>query len=266
MPTLTLDGRAVTYEEAGAGDAPPLLAVHGFTGGREDFADVLGTLGQDRRAVAVDLPGHGGSAGPDEAGAYGLAALAGWLLRFADALELGELHLLGHSLGGLIAQRAAAAASQRLQSLVLSDTGLGALREEAADHMVRIALALRDEGPEAGLAASLQGAELSDREHETALARFRELSPAAVVGGARNLVGAAPLGAFLRGIDIPVLVLHGVDDESWLPAEQRLLATTIAGAAYAVVPDAAHAPQRENPAAWCAIVRGFLQRVDAERA
>jgi pimeloyl-ACP methyl ester carboxylesterase len=262
MPTLTLDSRTVAYDEAGTSGAAPLLLVHGFTGGRDDFAGVLDVLAEDRRVVAVDLPGHGGSDGPDDADAYGLSAVASWVLRLADALDLGEAHLLGHSLGGLVVQRAAAAASQRLRSLVLMDTGLGALREEPGERIASIAIALRDSGPEAALAVSLDGADVPDAEREAALTRFRALEPAAVVGGARNLIGAAPLGAFLRGIDIPVLVIHGEDDEAWLGNEQRLLAATVAGAEHRVVPGAAHSPQQEQPEAWCEAVRDFLRRAD----
>jgi pimeloyl-ACP methyl ester carboxylesterase len=263
MPTTTLDDRTVAYDEAGGGSAPPLLIVHGFVGGRDDFAGVLDALAEDRRVVAVDLPGHGGSDGPDDPAAYGLSALAAWVLRVAEALDLGEPHLLGHSLGGLIAQRAAASSSQRLRSLVLMDTGLGALREEAAERIVRIAVAARDEGPEAALAASVDGQRLDPEEHAAGLERMARPRTAAIVGGARGLVNAVPLGAFLRGIDIPVLVVHGEDDDVWRPNEQRLLAATVAGAVYAVVPGAAHSPQRENPEAWAAVVRGFLRRADA---
>jgi pimeloyl-ACP methyl ester carboxylesterase len=263
MRTTKLDDRTVAYDEAGGTDAPPLLIVHGFTGGRGDFAGVLEALAGDRRVVAVDLPGHGGSEGPDDPSRYGLATLADWVLGFADALELGEMHLLGHSLGGLIAQRAAAAASHRLRSLVLMGTGLGAPREERSERIVRIALAARDDGPEAALAESRDGdVQVDPSEHAAALEHYRSLSPAAVVGAARSLVGATPLGAFLRGIDIPVLVVHGDDDQVWLPGEQRLLATTVAGAAHAVVPQAGHSAQRDNPDAWAAIVRGFLRGVD----
>jgi 3-oxoadipate enol-lactonase len=262
MPTLTLDDRTVTYDEAGSGDAPPLLLVHGFTGGRDDFAGVLDALAPDRRVVAVDLPGHGGSEGSDDPAAYGLGTVAAWVLRLADVLELDELHLLGHSLGGLVIQRAASTSSQRLRSLVLMDTGLGALHEDAARDAVRIALAARDRGPEAALEASLDGAEIDEGQRAASLRRFRDLNPAALLGGARGLVGATPLTAFLRGIDIPVLVVHGAADDRWGMTEQRLLARTVAGAVHAVIPDAGHSPQRENPEAWLAVVRSFLARVD----
>jgi hypothetical protein len=86
MPTMTLEDRTVAFDRAGEGSATPLLLVHGFTGGKDDFAGVLPALAEDRPVVAVDLPGHGGSEGADDPAAYDLFAVAGWVLRFADAL------------------------------------------------------------------------------------------------------------------------------------------------------------------------------------
>lgn len=283
MPTLVLDGRTVAYLEAGQGQgsagrrgparaAAPLLLVHGYTGSKEDFAAVLEPLGAQRRAVAVDLPGHGGSAAlPDPAG-YGLWATAQWLLRLADALGLGEHHLLGHSMGGLAVQRVAAAASRRLRSLVLMDTGLAGLRQEAAEVIARIGRAARDQGIEAAWRESRRASEQRSPRYQTTperdefvRRRFLALDPTAVVVGARNLITAAPLTAFLRHIDIPVLVVHGEHDDAWTPHEQRLLARTVRGAQLAVVPDSRHSPQLENTPAWLDAVRGFLHRVENEQ-
>jgi pimeloyl-ACP methyl ester carboxylesterase len=83
-----------------------------------------------------------------------------------------------------------------------------------------------------------------------------------VIGEVRALLAAAPLGAFLRGIDIPVLVLHGEDDQSWNAVEQALLVRSVAGAEHAVIAAAAHCPQLENPKAWVATVADFLARAD----
>ncbi len=274
MTTITIDGRPVAYRERDGGPGAPLLLVHGFTGSKEDFDAVVDGLAADRRVVAVDLPGHGGSAGPDDPAAYGLAVTAAWVLRAADVLGLGEFALLGHSLGGLVAQRVASTSSQRLRCLVLADTGVGALREEAAEVVTRIALAARDRGlaaaweevrrrpaADGGLRASVTP---DDPAREAFVhRRLLSLNPVAVVGGARALIGAVPLGAFLRGIDIPVLVVAGEDDDYWTVAEQRLLAAVTAGAEFAVVPGAAHVPQLENPGYWLKVVRDFLARADA---
>jgi pimeloyl-ACP methyl ester carboxylesterase len=270
--TTRVDGRTVTYREAGDGPGSPLLLVHGFTGSKEDFDAVVAPLAEQRRVVAVDLPGHGGSEGSDDPAAYGLAVVASWLLRFADAVGLAEMHLLGHSLGGLVVQRTASLASQRLQSLLLMATGLGALREEAGDHVVRMAVAARDFGMQAALEEVLKRPAptfvppANPQREAFVLQRFHRLSPAAVVGGARNLIGAAPLGAFLYGIDIPVLVISGEHDDAWTPAEQALLARTVAGARHVVVPDSAHAPQLENTEYWLKAVGDFLAEADGPTA
>jgi pimeloyl-ACP methyl ester carboxylesterase len=92
--------------------------------------------------------------------------------------------------------------------------------------------------------------------------RYLRLHPAAIVGGARNLISALPLGAFLRGIDLPVLVVHGEHDYAWTPPEQALLARTIVGAQRVVIPGSAHNPQREQPEAWAAAVVPFLAAAD----
>lgn len=268
---LQVDGRAVAHLEAGGTpeDGAPLLLLHGFTGSKEDFASVISELARHRRVVAVDLPGHGGSAGPDDPAGYAQAAVAGWVLDCADALGLGEFHLLGHSMGGLIAQRVAARASQRLCSLVLMDTGVGAPREEVCDIAAAIAMAVQTSGLEAGFevsrAAAAQGRAHLDIEIDRAefvRRRFLALNPAAVIGEARALIRATPLQAFLKAVDVPVLVAYGEHDDVWTPSEQAQLVRAVGGAREAVITGARHSPQLENTAAWLEAVDGFLAEVD----
>lgn len=259
MPTLRLDGRPAAYMEAGGSAATPLLCVHGLTGSKEDYAAVVDPLAADRRVIAVDLPGHGGSDGPDDPSAYALPDVARWVLTAADALALDEFHLLGHSHGGLVAQQVAATASHRVRALVLNATGLGAVREGVAERYVRMAVAARDEGLDAAYEASLQGEEADD----DARAAFARLEPSAVVGGVRNLLAARPLNAFLRGIDLPVLVVHGSDDDVWGPSEQRLLAATVRGAHRVEIAGAGHSVHADRPDEWLAAVVPFLRGADA---
>ena len=268
--SLTIDGHAVGYWDVDGGSGVPLLLVHGFTGSKEDFSPVLETLADDRRVIAVDLPGHSDSAGPDDPAAFTLGPMASWVIRFADEVGLAEFHLLGHSMGGLIAQRVASLVSHRLHSLILMSTGLGALRDELSELVGALAVVARDHGMAAAWAAMQEHAKTQGEQHvvdDVRAAfiehRFHRQNPAALVGGARTLISAAPLQAFLRGIDLPVLVIHGEADDRWLPSEQRNLAKVIAGAEYAVVPDAMHSPHLENTEAWLKVVRDFLQRVAA---
>lgn len=265
--TVDVAGGPLAYLARGGGPGTPLLLVHGFTGTKEDFVPVLGDLADDRWVAAIDLPGHGDAAGDDDPEAYTLPRLASTVLAAADALGLARFHLLGHSLGGLVAQRVAE--GPRVRGLVLASSGLGAPPDEALDGLGAIAREVQRGGLEAGLAEQRRRDERPAGDPARALTerRFLAMRPAAVVGTARALATAAPRGAFLRGIDVPVLVLHGEDEDIWPEAAQRLLTATIAGARRAVVPGG-HAAQVDAPRPWAARVAMFLREVDrqADRA
>lgn len=268
MRTVEVAGRVAAYDEAGDGPGPPLVLVHGFTGDREDFAEVVDPLAVDRRVLAVDLPGHGESeppAGRQDPAAYELAALSQWLLAFVTRCAPGPVHLAGHSLGGLLVQRAAASASQRVAGLVLASTGPGALPDEAGERVTRIAADVRDGGPRAAAETAVDhGASATERERTAR--RLANLPPAAVAGTARALVTAEPIGAFLRGIDVPVLVLHGADDDTWPVSSARQLAATVPGAQLTVLDGVGHSAMRDEPGGWASAVAGFLRAADRGEA
>lgn len=241
----------------------PVLLVHGWTGSVEDFGPVLAPLAERRRVLAPNLPGHGG-APPAADGDYSLGAHVRLLRGLLDDLELDEVHVVGHSHGGLVAQHLAAAASQRIRSMALIGSGLGALGEEMRATVARVATA----AAEHGVAAAWQQVTGPDGAAGDPRAgfveqRFLAMPVEAITGVARNLLTAEPLTAFLRGIDLPVLVCHGEGDRTWLPHEQRLLARSIAGAVHHVVPDALHSPAQENPEGLLAVLQPFLDAADA---
>ena len=273
--TVVVGGRGVAYTWVeGAGVGAALVLVHGHTGAKEDFAGVLDALAEDRPVVAVDLPGHGGSEAADSPAGYELGRLAEWLLAFADATGLGRFHLLGHSMGGLVAQRAAVSAPERLESLILMGSGLGAIRAEALAFMARVAAVARTHGAEAAFEEGMRGwAEAPlDEELKARRAadvdylrrRYARLDPAAIWAGAEQL-GAAEAVADRIRLDVPVLVVHGEHDYAWEPPEQEALAAAIPGARRVSIPVSYHSPQKENPEAWLATVRGFLRDADAVR-
>src|SRR5579864_1139716 len=123
--TLDAGGLSIAISEAGAGGRP-LLLVHGFTGAKEDFGEVLDRLaGAGWHAVAPDLRGHGGTSQPTSEDAYDFELFADDLWALVDALGWERLVLLGHSMGGMIAQVAATRDPSRLRGLVLMDTSHG---------------------------------------------------------------------------------------------------------------------------------------------
>src|SRR3954463_12718953 len=119
----------LAYAEAGAGGRPFLL-LHGFTGAKEDFTEWLDRLaGEGWHAVAPDNRGHGTSPKPDDEAGYSFDLLADDVFELADSLwgARTPFVLLGHSMGGMVAQVAALRAPERFNGLILMDTLHGPL-------------------------------------------------------------------------------------------------------------------------------------------
>ena len=116
-------GRRLRYLSLGSGPDPMLL-IHGFGGDLDTWMLNRDALAQDRRVVALDLPGHGYS---DKTLASGsLAEYAAAVIDFMDATGLATAHLVGHSMGGAIALTVAARIPGRVRSLsLLAPAGFG---------------------------------------------------------------------------------------------------------------------------------------------
>lgn len=267
-------GQFVDVDNSGRAQAPPVLLLHGWTGSKEDFTQIVYPLSRDRRVIAPDLPGHG-TCPPAVGSDYSLGAHVKWVVRLLDDLGIGDVHLLGHSHGGLIAQRLAYLQAQRIASLTLVGCGLGAVGQTTRAVIEEVATTARDDGMQAAWARVEQGHRI-DQTHQASVAestvdharrefqrdRFLGMSAEAVVGVARNLITATPLGAFTYGIDFPVLVCHGQGDTSWLPREQRLLAKRIPGSTYAVISAAQHSPMVDNPVGMLQVLQPFITALD----
>jgi 2-succinyl-6-hydroxy-2,4-cyclohexadiene-1-carboxylate synthase len=274
MPTLTVNGVDLAYEDCGGGPRPFVL-VHGFTGYRDDFRDQLPALTQLGRTIVYDHRGHGESTNTGNAANYSFAQLVDDLRALLDALDVPHCDLLGHSMGGMIALRFALAHPERVASLVLMDTAA-----RAPDHFPRAPLAAagaiaRSDGM-ATLAALIRGRaadepnraaaeirmerELGDAYWERRRHRLVAMDPEAFAVLGLELVDAPPLTDRLAAIRCPTLVIVGEQDAGFLAPAQEL-ASRIEGAMLVTVPDAAHSPQLENPPAWFEAIRTHLTRV-----
>src|SRR3954471_23707595 len=117
--TIELHGHPVTYRMAGEG--PALLLLHGITSSSQTWAKVLPALAEHHTVIAPDLVGHGESAKPR--GDYSLGAYASGIRDLMAALDHNPPTLVGHSLGGGIAMQMAYQFPQRVERLVLVDSG-----------------------------------------------------------------------------------------------------------------------------------------------
>ncbi|MDE3085747.1 MAG: alpha/beta hydrolase [Acidobacteriota bacterium] len=276
MRTRRVDLGEVELAVAEAGEGGrPLLLLHGFTGAKEDFGDWLDWLADlGWHAVAPDHRGHGESAKPEGRGAYSMAILAGDALALADALGWDRFVLLGHSMGGYVAQRIALADPGRLAGLVLMDTGhssvagiepaqvetAGKLAVESgmdamADLMAEVDSPLDTPAHRRLVAEQPAYAAFEDR-------KLRATSPWLYASLSHELVTCPDVLDRLAAVipTPPTLVVVGEQDTPFVPAAMRM-AHAVPGATLGVVADAGHSPQFENPAGWWQVVSAFLDRI-----
>lgn len=261
------------HSVAEAGSGEPLLLVHGFTGAKEDFADFLdGFADRGWHVVAPDLRGHGASDAPTDEEAYSLEEMAADVLALADTLGWETFDLLGHSMGGMVAQVLALQVPERLRSLVLMDTGHGPVEGLEPAVVALAAEVVRTEGVERLLEISAElesiraprtPSEVRVREERAGYIEFGDrkmrASAAAMYAAMIQLLASAEdrLDA-LRDLDVRTLVVVGEEDAGFVGPSERL-AETIPGATLEVIADAAHAPQFENPDRWWKVVSRFLE-------
>lgn len=262
--------------EAGAGGRP-LLLLHGFTGAKEDFTfehgwvDRLASHGW--HAVAPDHRGHGDSSQPDEEAAYSFEIFARDALGLADELGWPSFALLGHSMGGMIAQVLVGLAPSRVTALVLMDTSHQAMRGVSPEQAAKAGEIAKAKGmrfltqleKERGGALDTPASrrlKAANPAYDAFSDRKKEVSSPAMYAAMLSAITTADdrLPA-LAAVDVPTLVLVGEQDAPFIKASERM-AAAIPAARLEVIAGAGHSPQFEAPEAWWTALSGFLEEVE----
>lgn len=124
---VDLNGRAMSYDIRGRGDPLVLIAGTGYPGATWDD-DIVGPLAARHTVLTFDHRGTGGSPGTPER--YSTRLFAADTVALLDHLGLGPAHILGHSMGGRVAQWIALDHPGRVRTLVLAATGPGQFRDD----------------------------------------------------------------------------------------------------------------------------------------
>ena len=114
---IEIDGRKVNYVDFGSGEGPPVVFVHGLGGAWQNWLENIPRLAQERRVLALDLPGFGHSEMPLRE--ISISGYAKTVEKLCDSLDLGEVVLVGNSMGGFVAAEVAIQFPQRVERLVL---------------------------------------------------------------------------------------------------------------------------------------------------
>lgn len=251
------------YPTSGSGRTA--LLVPGYTGSKENLIALLRPLADaGHRVLSVDLRGQFETPGSDDPTAYTTAALGADVAAMVDVLEAGPVHLLGHSLGGLVAREAALARPGRLASLTLLDSGPAALGGPHAQRVRQLLEALHtmsaEEVWEGMEALNVQDPAMADRTPEVIdfqRRRFFANSPGALMAmGDTMLTEPDRVEELAAALTCPVLVAYGEDDDRWTADEQAAMADRL-GARRAVVLGAAHNPAAEKPDEMAHILSEF---------
>ena len=259
---LISTGNAIGVDEAGSGDAVPIVFLHGVGSDKSVWAPQLAHFGASRRAVAFDYPGYGES----DPGAGGTTRddFAAAMLAAMDALGIDRAHVCGLSLGGVIAIAMHGAAPERCVSLIIADS-FAVHPDGHAIHERSIAAATDMRALAEGRADALLAQPADPAVRKEVIETMAKIDPAAFCIGA-GAVWLADQRDRAAAIRVPTLVLCGTEDRVTPPALSRELAHLIPGAQYELVAGAGHLSNLERPDEFNTWVEAFIRGVDSRSA
>ncbi|GAB3291406.1 alpha/beta fold hydrolase [Parahaliea aestuarii] len=243
------------------GSGTPLLLIHGLGSRGDDWHLQVPALSRHYRVIAVDLRGHGASeAGPPP---LTIPAMAADMVALLDHLQLPSAHVVGFSLGGMVAQQMALIAPSRLLSMCLINSGPFALpgRLRRYGELTLRTAVVRLLGMER-LAAVL-AARLFPHPEQAGLARrFRRQMgemPRAAYLAALQALRRWDISARLPDISAPTLII--ASDRDYTPVSvKRTYAARMPQAELAVVTNSGHAAPMDQPDAVNRLLLEFIDR------
>ena len=258
MLRLHRDRVDLVFNVAGARSAAsPVLMTHGFAATSQMFAGNTASLAQNHLVITWDMRGHGRSSAPDDPSLYTVPLVLADMVALLDQLDLPRATLLGHSVGGYLSLEFALAHPDRVEGLILVDTGPGFRRDEARDGWNAMAERYATSLAERGLDGLPTSAELRAGTHRTATGLIHFARGVLTQRDASVLNG-------LPSIDVPALVIVGADDSNFV-AGSEYMAAKMPDARLIVVPDAGHAPNIDRPDIFDRRVQEFLAANDSAR-
>ena len=254
----TANGISIHYESAGSG--PPVVLIHALGLDWRQWRDQIAALAPTRRAIALDLRGHGQSDRPP--GPYSLGQMAEDVYGLIEALGVAPTDVVGLSLGGMVAMELALRHPRAIRRLVLADT-TSEYPRAAREQFEERARTAETEGMAplvAGVPERWFTPEFA-RAHPETVAEIQRIvganDPAAYAAACRA-VGTVDCTSRLGSLGCPTLVVVGDQDPGTPPAAARRLREAIPGARLVVIDGASHLSNVGRPDAFNTALLEFL--------
>ena len=257
------DTARIAWEADGPEDAPAVLLIMGLAYPAAMWFRLVPALAERYRVIRVDNRGAGHTG--DVPGApYTVETMAGDCLAVLDAAGMNAAHVVGISMGGLMAQEIALTAPERVLSLCLTATHPGiahaVVNPDAMAMLMKRGEMTPQEAAEASVPYNYAPATSRERIEEDWAVRF----PLAATneGYLAQAMGTSQWDGFDRipGITTRTLVLHGELDALVPPENGRILAERIPGAELVLVPDANHVLMTDQPEQVAKVLLDWLDR------
>ena len=268
---VDVGGQAVNVIDLGSG--PPVVFVHGLSGSWQNWLEQLPVLAEDHRVVALDLPGFGQSPMPPEKISIpGYGRLVEGVL---DVLGLDAVALVGNSMGGFIAAEVAIQFPARVERLVLVSAAGLSIEFQRNEHVLRALRRVeRRLTAWGGWLASRSDTLVRRRRTRRALLAIVAAHPELLPGplsaellhgsGTSGFVDALdaltdyPIRERLPEIACPTLIVWGEDDRLVPVRDAFEFERLIPKARKVIYRDTGHVAMLERPAAFNALLEGFL--------
>lgn len=245
-------------------DGPPLVFLHGLGGDHSYWRYQMKHFGRTRRCIAWDMPGYGASPPPWE---MSFPVLATTLRDLLDALGLAKVHLVGQSLGGMIAQEFALAFPDRLASLALCATTAAFARGdgEFQRRFVADRLGPLDDGHSMAELAPVHVRRVmhpgADPEAVQIAIGCMSNVPVPSYRAATQMIAGFDRRDAIARIACPTLLVAGEQDAVAPVAAMQRMAERIKGARLVTIAGAGHLVNLERPHEFDAALEAFLAGV-----
>ena len=262
MPTASVNGIDVNYETAGPAEAPVVLLVHGLGSSTRDWEYQTPILARAHRVIAMDVRGHGRSSRPP--GPYSVAQFAGDAVSLLRVLNAAPAHVIGLSMGGMIAFQMAVDAPEAVRSLTIINSGPAMILHGAQKLTILMRFAvvkLFGMGKMAEIIAKKVLPQPDQAElRNTMIARIAENDPRAYLDTVRAINGWT-VEERIGDIRCPVLIISSDQDYTPVAWKERY-AAKIPGARVEIVKDSRHAAPIDQPDRLNEMILRFLGGVD----